>query len=495
MSFIYDDKKLLNSLIETGEQSINKKGQQQAPMTAEQRATFLLAKKMTQQLMRKMDPKSAPAASAPIGTESGNPVSFDRQNLETLGDFLKWASDNGVTWNGKRVAYVYPDPKQQGPQGYWKFRTYTIDRARDPYDRTAVEVPAYADKDSLIKVITYLRDSDEAKKEKVLEVMLGRLIAQTNQFLEKDEQIGPRTEKKPAEEFDANTMIDGFSDTTVNIRDPYAGIKEYLQSADPDKVVRVPLRWRDVSSKGNLINWMGAMKIVGGDNKPVTPTDPGVDPCGMIHLLYLRARYLSQYATDRLRPGLSKIEQAYLRQITTLGKEFDFNGQACAVTKPGYVGPEQPAQGGKISPQALQQLATLRPFKTQQIDFREIKLFLDKYVALQPGVKSAADTAKQAMDAANRRMGTTDLPVQIDNLTTAKIKGLTNQPLPLLNDLLSVISYAGRVYQDFYNEFKQILGAEAARPIEQQITSGGPQQQNLSTLLRVKERLMGEITR
>ncbi len=493
MSFIYDDKNLLNSLLEAGEKSIKKKAQQ---LTPDQLAAMALAKKMAQQLVRQMDPRAAPPATAPIGTESGNPVSFDRQNLETLGDFLKWASDNGVTWNGKRVAYVYPDANQRGPEGYWKFRTYTIDRARDPYDRTAVEVPAYADKDSLVQLITYLRDSNEAKTERVLAVMLGRLIYQTNQFLEKDEQIDPRAPVQPAADtFDPNTMVDGFPDTTVNIRDVYAGIREYLAAADPDRVVRVPLRWKDVSSKAGLIDWMSGMKIIGGDNKPVVPTDPDSDPCGMIHLLYLRAKYLSQYATDRLRPGLTKIEQAYLKQITTLGAQFDYKGQACKVTEPGTVQPtgpatQQPGQAGQISQEALMQLASLKPFDSRMIKPQEIKIFMDRYkqLAQRGDITDLANQVDVAIADIQRAAGTT-APVDLVNLTTTSLRSLTRDPLGLINALIDIIRAGGAAYLDFYTQFKNILGDAAARPIAQQLA---PKENNMGQLVTLKGRIMRE---
>jgi hypothetical protein len=499
MSFIYDDLKLLKSLIVAGEKSIQKRGQQTDP---QQLATLVLAKKMAQQLMRQVDPNSVPKATAPIGSELGEGATpeLDRKNLESLGDFLKWASDNAITWDGKRVAYVYNDPNQQGPVGYWKFLTYKIDRERDPYDRTAIQVPAYADKDALIKLITYLRDSQEAKTEKVFAVMLGRLINQTNQFLEKTEQIGPRTEQKPAEAFNANDVVDGFKDTTINIKDPYAGIQEFMKATDPNMILN-RMTWRDVSSKAGLIDWLRGMKFIGEDGKPYDPTAPGVDPCGAIHVLYLRAKYLSQYATDRLRPGFSKLEQAYLKQIQTLGPQFDFNDQACAVTKPGTITPQQPGQPGqqgqsgqpgKISPQALQQLAALRPFHTNNIDFREIKLFLDRYnqLANKPGIDAMIGQIKHSMDMANRLMGTADAPIQIDNLTGDQVKDWSNQPIPLLNILNTIISYSGRVYQDFFNEFNTILGEDVARPVEQQLTV---QQTNLGTILRVRDNLIREI--
>jgi hypothetical protein len=494
MSFIYNDLKLLKSLLLAGQESIQKKGQQANP---QQLANYVLAKKLAEQLMRQVDPTSVPAAGAPIGTAAGEGVtpSLDRKNLETLGDFLQWAADNQVTWEGKRVAWVLK-PGEQAPAGAWKFRTYKIDRERDPYDRSAIEVPAYADKDALVKLISYLRDSQEAKSEKVFSVMLGRLIVQTNQFLEKDEQIAPRPEQKAAETFDANMLVDGFKDSTLNIKDPYAGIQDFMKATDPN-LTAVRMTWADISNKAGLIDWLRGMKFIGADGKAYNPTDPGADPCGAVHVLYLRAKYLSQYATDKLRPGFAKLEQAYLKQIQTLGPQFDFNGQACSVTSPSVAvadsdaKSQRPEQAGQqaVNPQALRELSTLRPFDSQSINFSEIVLFLDKYGALanDATVNQQINQVKLSIQEVNNIMPVRSDNFSLVNLTSTKVKTLTRQPVPLMYKLQTIIQVAGDVYKNFALRFRNPLDQmNAYTPVEQQLMV---KESNMTPIISVRQTL------
>lgn len=501
MPLIYDDISLLKSLLEAGDRSIQKKGQTQAqPATPEQLATFTLAKKMSQQLMRKIEPTSAPPANSPVGTANGATPALDRTNLETLGDFLQWAADNQVTWDGKRVAWVL-GPGEAAPPGAWKFRTYKMDRTRDVYDRTAVEVPAYADKDALVKLISYLRDSQEAKNEKVFSVMLGRLVAQTNQFLEKNEQIAPRAEEKPADVFNPDDVVDGFSSINVGAKDPYVYIQEYLKQTNVN-AIPIPLKWKNISSKAALIDWMSDMKFTGGSGEAVTPTAPDVDPCGMIHLLYLRAKYLSQYGTDRLRPGLSNLEQAYLKQITTLGPQFEFNGKACAVTVPGHVGPEkpnqptQPGQGGGLSnatPAVIAQLSALKPFNSQFISFGEIDEFLKQYgpYANDPNVAQMISKLQFSIQKfrGETQMGSDTL--QLSNMTTEQFKRMLKDPARAYiaaSDLYDIVFYAGQLYQRLVTSL-QTLAKDPVRGkyidyrgMQQQVTPGGPQLTNVEDI-------------
>lgn len=498
--------------MEAGEKSIQKHGQAANP---QQLAHFTLAKKLSQQLMRQVDPNSVPVATAPIGSELGEGATpaLDRKNMESLGDFLQWAADNKITWDGKRVAWVL-GPGEQAPPGAWKFKTYKIDRERDPYDRSAVEVPAYADKDALVKLVGYLRDSQEAKNEKVFAVMLGRLINQTNQFLEKEEQIGPRTEQKPAEVFNQNSVVDGFKDDTISMKDPYAGIQEFMKATDPNLILN-RMTWADVSSKAGLIDWLRGVKFIGEDGKAYDPTAPGADPCGAIHILYLRAKYLSQYATDRLRPGFAKLEQAYFKQIQVLGPQFDNNGQPCAVTKPGTTGPEKPAQptqpgqGGELSaatPQILQRLSSLRPFNAQYISFPEIKNFVDLYAtyANNPIVTQLASNINQYIETSKIYLGTDT--IQLNNITNDRFKSMLKNPSSggaaaaqnACNLLYDTVVYAGQLYQRLVTSLQTVAQDPERgkyieyRAMQQQVTPGGPQQTNVTDLDDLRHRLERE---
>ena len=468
--------------------------------------TYRLAKKLLLSIKDQVQPGSV-TKEAPLDFGAAQAPEIKPENLKTLGDFLSWAAINKVTWDGQRIAWDY-DPEANPPStdkpdidNPWVFESYQKDRDRDQYTRQARTRNYYANKDALLKFLTYLRDTQAAKENKVFEVMIGKVIGQVNQFLQPGEQIGPRPEDKPAAAFNDNDIVDGFPSQVLDIKKAYDGIEQYAPAFTP---APMKLTYGDIKDLASLQNWVSKMRDAA--HPDANPTGPDGYACGIIHILYLRARYLSgQVRYDRLRPKYSALAKVYLDNVTNFGKQFTDNGQPCAVTQPGTQAPgQQPGQkpgqqgqgrgGGRINPQALQQLAALRPFNTQWINFQEINNFMDRYAPLanKPGITAMVAQVKDSMDDAEQYMGTAGAPIQLDNLTGAKVKSMTTQPVPLLNALYTVISYAGRVYLDFYTEFKTILGEEAARPVEQQITSGGPQQTNITTLLRVKENLMNE---
>ena len=89
---------------------------------------------------------------------------------------------------------------------------------------------------------------------------------------------------------------------------------------------------------------------------------------------------------------------------------------------------------------------------------------------------------------ANDYLNAPNAPIQIANNTIPKFQLLTknaNQAKLLANYLYTIISYAGRMYQDFATVFERGYGAAATRTIRQQIAPGGPQQSNIDDIAQM----------
>lgn len=487
---------------------------------------YNLAKKLLLSLKDQVQPGSV-KKEAPVDFGSETPPDIKPENLKTLGDFLTWSAANKVMWDGKRIAWDYNpgDPDAEPPippsgekpdiEDPWVFQSYQKGRDRDQYTREAVTKTYYANKDGLLKFLTYLRDTPASKENKVFEVMIGKVINQVNQYLQPQEKIGPRPEDKPAAQFNDNDVVDGFPSNILDIKKAYEGIEQYAPG-----FVNVPQRltYGDIKDFGSLQNWVSGMRDAAKPNED--PTSPEGNPCGIINILYLRAKYLaSQVRYDRLRPKYSELSKVYLTNITNFGKQFTFNGQACSVTQPG-VGPggtqpgqekpgQQGGQGGlgAASPQILQQLSSLRPFNAQYISFPEIKKFVDLYAryANDATVTQLASNINQYMDTAKTYYFGTDT-LQLNNINNNRFKALLKNPSSgqgsaaqiAANLLYDIVVYGGQLYQRLVTSLQTVAQDPERgkyidyRGMQQQVTPGGPQQTNVTTLEDLSQSLQRE---
>lgn len=584
MSFLFDDKNLINELIKAADSTALKTAQQQAqvPEAEIQRAyqdyvrknsnppgypgpakrpgidyanydSFKTNYLQQQEYKQKLDnPQISPQAleayklaktlllglrsavitdpndpdfvkkSAPLDFGSETPPDIKPENLKTLGDFLTWAAANKIMWDGKRISWDYNpgDPDAEPPippsgekpdiDDPWVFQSYQKGRDRDQYTREAVTKTYYANKDGLLKFLTYLRDTPTSKENKVFEVMIGKVINQVNQYLQPQEKIGPRPEDKPAAQFNDNDVVDGFPSNILDVKKAYDGIQQYAPG-----FANVPQRltYGDIKDFGSLQNWVSGMRDAAKPNED--PTSPEGNPCGIINILYLRAKYLaSQVRYDRLRPKYSELAKVYLTNITNFGKQFTFNGQACSVTQPGtgpggeQPGQEKPGQSGQgglsaASPQILMELSTLRPFNSNFISFPEIKKFLDLYTkyANDANVTQMVNTLNGYIDIFKGYTGMGSDTIQLYNFTTDQFKSMLKNPAAAqiaAGVLYDIVVYAGQLYQRLVTSLQTIAqDPERAkyidyRAMQQQVTPGGPQLTNVNTLNRLKYNLQQE---
>jgi hypothetical protein len=224
MSFIKEDKELMTILMGLGAADIMKSAQTQvATSPADYNSVaYRIAVPLLVNLQREIRAPGAPPKEVPLGTETANAQPQDLAatvtNLRTLGDFIQWAADKKLTWNGKRFAWK-AEEKSIVPENAWSFTSYKQDRTqRVAESRQPQTVSAYALEPELAEYLAYLRDVP-AKDNKVLQVMLGKIIGELNVYLEDKggQTIETKRKKDVAEDPNQMVVVDGFASEVLDL--------------------------------------------------------------------------------------------------------------------------------------------------------------------------------------------------------------------------------------------------------------------------------------
>lgn len=403
MSFINHDEELANILSVIGANHLNKYGQ----YTNTDYKNYELAKKLLIDLQRQIDHENAPPVASPIGTEHYTPVKLSDVELRNIGDFITWAARNKITWNGKPFAWT-PQDYQAGnvPPEAGEFSAYKINRERDDR-RQPVKVTAYALKNELISFIEQLRDSEENKNNRVMQVMIGKLINQVNDNLpEGDPKVTPKPKETKTPDVTLNNIIVDGLPSVLDPENPYDGIEKWHSNFSD---APVKLNASIIDNKGMFKNWLLNLKIkakdgvhIGTENVNMPESD---NICIAVNIIYKRAFFLANQvgdAHDAEVPNYSKMADLYLKQIQEVGRTFTGkNGEPCPVITPisggvkpgegkdsipggtttpgGTSGPGGLGAGGEDVISIMNSLLTnnILPYSMQDIDTHRIQVFLD----------------------------------------------------------------------------------------------------------------------
>jgi hypothetical protein len=467
MSFIFDDDILISKLIQAGNRDLIKSA-------ANGKIALRMAEPLLVRLQRQINPDAFPQV-APIGIEPGGGAvpQATTENLRTLGDFLQWAAANKITWNGKRIAW---NTNETPPEGAWTFNVYKTDRrSRDLTTRQPQLITAYASKPELLAYLIYLRDN-EGKKNKVLQVMLSKIIGQVNEFLTSagEETIETRSKQLGRGDFDPNAVVDAFMSNEIDPANPMDGAEGYPLFVDLPK----KLTMRDLSNENAFMAWLSTMRQKGSSFGLLNPKS---DPCPVIHVLYQRARYLANVARakENIKPGYTKMAEFYLKTIQEYGSRVKGpDGKSCAVTTAGTTmqmgGGTSPfdgasgAEGGKVSQQIINRIVSTLPLDIDNIDFVRIRTFFSLYnqivsSANRGQLEAAITTANQAMDTASRLSFTGNQQNFRFTRNAQEFAAQVKQPagnnaMTVLHALQQVIIEAGRAIGMFYSEYAKALG-------------------------------------
>lgn len=495
MSFIYDNEKLLSDLIKSAvdhEVKFNKNGQLAADPTVnvEFRNYLTLTQKLAEQLRDKYFPK--PSDTSVISTGTGKDAPMGVPDLASLGNFLDFIVNNQITVDGKRVAYgageQNPDPRQYLPVTAEQIK-FMMETESQQGERGQFQADYYVSKDLLVKyVVSMLRDTSKQddRSQQFIKAMLGARLQDINKVFRTNLTTDYKEPEKP---IDDSKEVDRFPKTVENF-------KNLAQAGE------IPLLYGDIKSLEALNGWLGKNGVghKTEDQKIVTIRDQDFDLCSMINYMFGRATLLYQRRTVESGPTM----QAYTKRMTDIAKQA-----GCELTQPGGKPGGQQQQGGQqgqINPQALMQLATLRPFNADVINFREIQLFTHKYAELanRPDITRMSQQIDASITDAKGNMNVQNdqimMSMLVDSNDLNPLKTLTRMPVPFMDKLYTIVYTAGTMYQDFYNAAKYQSESHNGRipddvvnSIAQQVAEGGPWSTNMADINQMREDLQDEI--
>ena len=320
MSFILNDKQLRDLLVSLGAKDISKFAQSKDPKTLINVEAYSLANKLLQDLQSQLSPGTL----SNVGTTNPNKfgADFSIKNARNIGDFVNWIADNKLTWNGKPFAWK-ANESNIAPKDAWVFSAYTAVRDRDAASQLKTDV-AYASKNELVQFIMALRDTEENKNNPVMQAAIGALIDQINKAVP-----GTIDSKTPAVvQFKDDTVVDGFNGNVLYTNNPYLGLSG--NEAPLFEGSNTKLTYANIKSPSALQDWLNNIRI---DQYGVLDQKGNV--CEAFHILFLRARYLSERAVgyEKQVPGYAQLAKKYMDTVVQLGQTFHGpDGKACPVT-------------------------------------------------------------------------------------------------------------------------------------------------------------------
>lgn len=486
MSFIFEDKKLLVELLKVA-QVKPPVAEAPPPVTEDTLSGYEAAKRFLFGLQKDLGDVAAPDAGAPIGTE-GDPdpkllKSFPK-DVRSIGDFLIWAANAKLTWNGKRIAWL-PEEIDQEPvtpekQQAWVFQSYPTDRNDRSVDRKPKNVTAYADKDNLVAYLSYLRDTPEVQTNEVAKFMISSIIGQANSYLKMkgEKPIDTKTPEKPKDALDPNMIVDILPDV-LDPSNPKAGLNSHpytgYLAAKKDE-----LNWLQVSDlkdQTSFYAWLRNRQVKQpAKDKPNTFETVGLldtnsDKCLGIHLIYQRALELKGVAAgdDGFVSGYSRGVALYLEQVTTLGRQLlGADGKPCSVVTVGTqnVQATKPGEAGvghaEYDPAAAQKVVATLPLRVEILDFNKINEFFAEYRKMNPAVDQWANPAQVAMDdaldlllpqvAAGRQISLMAGANEVMGWLKPPAPGKSNY-IPFLNALTMVLNCVGGALKDLKSTY------------------------------------------
>lgn len=493
MSFIFEDKRLLEELLKKAQATPSNAPATPPPVTPDTLSGYEAAKKLLFGLQRDLGDVAAPDAGAPISTEGEpNPQllkSFPK-NVRSIGDFLVWAANAKLTWNGKRIAWL-PEEIDQEPitpekQQAWIFQSYPTDRNDRSIDRKPKNVTAYADKDNLIAYLSYLRDTPEVQTNEVAKFMVGSIIGQANSYLRmKGEQpIDTKTPDKPKDALDPTMIVDVFP-AVLDPANPKEGLNNHpytgYLSAKKDE-----LNWLQVSDlkdQASFYAWLRNRQIKyykpdkSGAFLTIGLLDVNNDKCIGIHAIYQRALELKGIAPgdDKFVSGYSRGAALYLDAVTNFGRQLTgLDGKPCAVISAGTQNAQAvqpgttPATG--YDPNAARNVVANLPLRVEILDFNKIRQFFEAYKHMNPNADQWANPAYTSMAAALDLMlpqaapdGRINLMAGADEVLRwlkPPAPGKSNY-IPFLNQLSAVLDSVGGALRSFRAENADTDSGEA----------------------------------
>jgi len=335
----------------------------------------------------------------------GNPTIFadtdsklKSADLENLGTFLKFLSDNKVTINGQRIVY---GPNDKPPTSLDPNKYLTYSDSRNTASGT-IDTRYTADKPALISYVNYLKS--KTKGNDVFRVMLDNIITEINSRGGNIE-LTTSKETKTSGSLNQNDVLDGFNGSDI-ANERYANPDNFNTSS-------IKLLVSDLASKESLSSWAKKNNIqidkfnFGSNN---------FDYCKFCRILYSRANSMKNSATESTKKSI----EYYIKRISEILPQFtDASGKSCKINdaetsntqSSGYISEDKESENeksnGNVAPNLHRIIATL-PLNEDYIDFNEIKKFLANFINLK-GQNEYTNKTYQILNSLNNYMDTTSM--------------------------------------------------------------------------------------
>lgn len=472
MSFVYDTD-VLTQLLKLG-LSLEKNGQEQPYESHEERGRKNSLVNRIRGMLDELDKQAAPPPKDPneSAKDASEEVSYEDDpsnpnktapqlnstSLESLGALVAWLVANKMTVGGKRIAYgLNEDPKNQE---YVLYKLEPNAGLLERADRATIRQGFFVNKDLLTKFIVSRQAALSKKPNKMEQVQLNDLIADANKLL--GANISP-TYKEPEVVLPDGTELDRVPKEL----DP----KQWGQTGN------VPLFVKDLKSADALNVWIKTNGIgLKDENGKVVGSDDlqNFDLCGIVNILSQRAQAKGRGS----QLPAAKAYVSYMAQIATQTK--------CETAQPG----QQPGQGQQGTAAAFQQFAALRPFNSNNLNFREIKKFTSSYAPWsgRSDIKGMAQEVDKSIQSALSLMNVKSEIFMLEQITgtsdLAPFKAMTKSPMPLTDVLFGLVNAAGMMYQDFVNTAKNILPEGESLPLQQQMEAWRANMDDINQLRR-----------
>jgi hypothetical protein len=367
MNFTDDDIIFYTQMFKYNEKLLNKHAQETVPANDVYNAANILVLNLQKELHLNQEDEPANL----LGAATANVVAT-ADNFKSLTDLIVWIVENKLTWRNSRFAWSNTENVSTS-NDIWEFKS------------PSSTFEAFVDIKLLTEYLSFLRDNE---KNNITRMLVAKLIAQFNTFISTTKQsIDTVSSDKPAQAFENNDVIDGFSKNVLDPKDPYININN-LPFFERSLVY---LRVSDIKTSANFINWINQFSII-IDSKAVPVNNPASDArCIIANILVKRAKYLKSQAAvgDRSKSNYSALTKYYLDRITELTPLLtDKEGVSCSV----YIGKETQAPGPNvanapaITPQNISQLIESLPLANDAIDLQAIKNFLNVYKIMNPHI-------------------------------------------------------------------------------------------------------------
>jgi hypothetical protein len=472
MPLIHDNPWLVSQLLQAisdEENKISKKGQAapaESPVAAG--LTALLNNLRNQITPLKEDPNK-------ITTDVAGGADLASHHMDSLGDLVEWLVAHGTKIGGKVVVYPGNITRPSEDYGYFKIEPGT--EIVVPMERPDRTVKAYwISADALKQYLVSLQGDAKLKNNVVFQVQLLKLIQYANTQL--DANIS-EDYKEPTQELAAETVMDSVA--------PSFDERGWANG-------NVQLLAKDLASADDWRTWLGANKISTKEgDTTVTSDTTNFDLCAALNALFARAQWKARGSRNPAALG-------YVKKLTEIAGQMQCNltGQT--------QGQGQSQRGGTASTENLvDTLTQILPFDSNIIKFDQITMFVNKYSEWINSKTSSQDPEMQAQRTsvnqtkqnvlaniayANKLMKDPGQDIQLNNANPQLFQSFAQQPnqaKQLAMTLRDVITGAGRMYTTWTAQFEHMTNSAAASTMQQQISPGGPQQNNLFILNQLIE--------